>query len=323
MPVYNGVAHVARSLPPLLQMQRCGEIQEVIVVDDSSTDRSPELAAELGARVLASGGRLGPAAARNLAAGHASGEILWFVDADVVVHQDIVGYLRQAFSEPGVVAMFGCYDNSPAAPNFLSQYKNLAHRYYHKRSEGDVSTFWAGCGAVLKKTFLEVGGFDAERFKRPSIEDIELGYRIRKGGGRVKLVSGMQCTHLKEWRFGNLLTTEIFSRALPWSRLMLAESGVLDSLNVTVGERMRALIAVLFFVTLAGSIKGAWAAWLPIAVVCILVMANREIFGFFANRRGIVFAIRAVAFHQIHYLYSSAAFIWCWLEVRLSGKRPV
>jgi hypothetical protein len=45
MPVYNGEAFIVESLPPLIEMQKRGEVREVIVVDDSSTDDSPRLAA--------------------------------------------------------------------------------------------------------------------------------------------------------------------------------------------------------------------------------------------------------------------------------------
>src|SRR5437764_1379506 len=127
MPVYNGRDFIPRSLPPLMEMVRRGELAEVIVVDDSSTDDTAALARSMGARVIPSGGRLGPGGARNQAAPMAAGEILWFVDADVVVHEDAARELRRAFREPSTTAAFGSYDDRPDAANFLSQYKNLVH----------------------------------------------------------------------------------------------------------------------------------------------------------------------------------------------------
>ena len=87
MPVYEARRFLESSLPPLLRIDD-PRLLEVIVVDDGSSDGSGEFAAELGARVLASGGRLGPSAARNVGAAEARGEVLLFVDSDVVLHDD-------------------------------------------------------------------------------------------------------------------------------------------------------------------------------------------------------------------------------------------
>ncbi|MGY8860519.1 MAG: glycosyltransferase, partial [Pseudomonadales bacterium] len=184
MPVYNGAEFIPLSLPPLIDMMHRGEIFEVIVVDDGSTDGSKQMAETIGAKVLSSGGRLGPGGARNQAANTALGDILWFVDADVVVHSDAARCLGIGFDVDQVVAVFGSYDSNPPARNFFSQYKNLVHHYYHNRARDEAHTFWSGCGAVRRAAFLNCGGFDVERYQYPSIEDIELGHRMIKAGGR-------------------------------------------------------------------------------------------------------------------------------------------
>jgi len=88
MPVYNGSTTLRQSLEPLLAMRRRGEIAQIIVVDDGSTDASAAIAAAAAVTVLESGGRLGPGGARNVGAAAAAGDVLWFVDADVVVVRD-------------------------------------------------------------------------------------------------------------------------------------------------------------------------------------------------------------------------------------------
>ena len=320
MPVYNGHDFILKSLPPLVEMQRRGEVREVIVVDDTSTDDSAQLAAELGARVIPSGGRLGPGAARNQAAREAQGEVLWFVDADVIVHDDAVKYFREGFSEPGVVAVFGSYDDHPPAQNFLSQYKNLVHHFYHHRGRRQASTFWSGCGAVRKEAFLAVNGFDVERYTRPSIEDIELGYRLRKAGGEILLIPELQSTHLKEWRFVNLIHTEVFCRAIPWSRLMLEHTGVIDDLNVSSAERLRAVMAGLLVLAILVAVPGFLPWWLVLLAVAGVALANRKLLALFYRRKGLLFAIMGLAFHQLYYLYSSLAFVYSWLEFHLARK---
>jgi glycosyltransferase involved in cell wall biosynthesis len=317
MPVYNGQEFITKSLPPLIEMKQRGEVHEVIVVDDSSTDSSLQIAAELGASVIPSGGRLGPGAARNQAARLTEGEILWFVDADVVVHDDAVGHLERGFDDPEVVAVFGSYDDRPPAQNFLSQYKNLVHHFYHHRGRTDASTFWAGCGAVRKQAFLELGGFDVDHYKRPSIEDIELGYRLIEAGGRIRLIPELQSTHLKVWRFFSLIHTEVFCRAIPWSRLMLKRTGMVDDLNVSAQERIRAVLAGILMLVLIAVVAGWLPWWSALALATGASWANRGLLALFYSRRGLLFAIMGLAFHQLYYLYSSFAFVYSWLETRL------
>jgi glycosyltransferase involved in cell wall biosynthesis len=323
MPVYNGRDFIVRSLPPLVAMQQRGEVLELIVVDDSSTDDTAMLAASMGARVIPSGGRLGPGAARNQAAGQARGNVLWFVDADVIVHDDAVRYLREGFTDPGIVAVFGSYDDHPPADNFLSQYKNLVHHFYHHRGRREATTFWSGCGAVRKDAFLAANGFDVERFTRPSIEDIELGYRMRAAGGTILLIPEFQSTHLKVWRFVNLIHTEIFCRAIPWSRLIFEQPQMASDLNVSPAERMRAGLAGLLFLSLAAALAGLLPWWIPVPVFAAALLVNRELAMLFLRRKGPVFAFLGMLFHQFYYLYSSAAFVYAWLEWKISGASHV
>lgn len=310
MPAYNGEEVLARSLPPLAALAARGEIREILVVDDGSTDATARIASSFGARVVPSGGRLGPGGARNVGARHATGAILWFVDADVVVHDDAARVLSRAFERPEVVAVFGAYDDRPAAPNFLSQYKNLAHRHHHVRAAGEAETFWAGCGAVRAGAYAAVGGFDAGRYPQPSIEDIELGVRLRERGGVIVLDPALQGTHLKVWRLPGLLRTDVLMRAVPWTRL-IRERPACASMNASWPERLRAAWAWGLAMSPVASIAGWVPPWTPLAGFAAAIAINTALWSEFARARGYAFALAAMAFHQFHYLYASAAFVAC------------
>lgn len=310
VPMYNAEKLIERCLAPLLAMLVRSEIMEIIVVNDGSTDRSPAIVREhASVQLIAMEAQGGPGAARNRAAQIAQGEYLWFVDSDVIVADNAAVVLRETLARTRPAAVIGSYDDQPGASNFLSQYKNLVHHYYHHRGKNQASTFWAGCGAVQRSLFLQLGGFDARRYRYPSIEDIELGYRIGDAGGKIVLEPRLQGKHLKEWRFVNLVHTEVFRRALPWSRLMLERKDITDDLNVGKSERLRAALTGAVLLSLFGWAVGWLSGWVPVALLTTLIAANASFIVFFARTRGLLFAARAFWFHQLYYLYGSAAFV--------------
>lgn len=323
MPAYNATAFLPHSLPPLVNLLKHADVLEVLVIDDSSGDDTARMAADMGARVIPSGGRLGPGGARNIAAIEAQGDILWFVDSDVVAQPGSPKKLKQWFDDPAVWAVFGSYDDRPRAQNFGSQYKNLVHHFIHQQAKQDASTFWAGCGAIRRYRFLEIGGFDSARYTVPSIEDIELGYRIRDKGGRILLDKTLLCTHLKLWTVPELVRVDIMRRALPWARLMLSRGGLDNDLNVGWTERLKAGLAGLVLLSLLTSLLGLTPFWTPIVLFGLAIVANEKLFAAFARHRGLLFALAGIAFHQAYYIYSTAAFLWCWAENKLGRSRKV
>lgn len=319
MPAYNAAHLLPRVLPPLMKMLSDGEIAEVLVVDDQSKDNTAELAREMGAKVMVTPANGGPGVARNLAAKEAIGDVLWFVDSDVIAMPGGPKLISKIFADPDVGAAFGSYDNAPEGPWF-SRYKNLLHRFHHQQAR-EASTFWAGCGAIRASTFATVNGFDVETYRVPSIEDIELGYRITALGQKIVVEPEWQGKHLKIWSMRNAIFTDIFRRALPWSRLMISREGLTNELNAGTAERLRALIAGLFWLGLFGAVTGltGWSVWVALALLA--VMANWRLATFFRENGGVVFAAGAMAYHQLYYVYSAAAYVWCLFEYHVLGKK--
>ncbi len=271
IPVFNGAAHLEACLRSLAASTE--PPIECIVVDDGSTDGSAAIAKRHGATVVSTGSRCGPARARNIGAQRAQAEILLFLDADVCVHPDTVALAaRELAWHPDLDAVIGSYDRQPAAPGFLSQYRNLMHHFVHHQGKREASTFWAGCGAIRKRVFLESGGFD-ETYRAPSIEDIELGYRLARAGRKLALNPAIQVTHLKAWRLKSMLRTDFFYRALPWSELSLRSGTMPNDLNLRISQRISvALVAVL--VLLAAYLSVAHAAFLPPLLVTFFLLLS-------------------------------------------------
>ena len=281
---------------------------EIIVVADGDTDGSWRVAEEFGMKVLIIPRSHGPACARNLGARNAQGDILFFVDADVAIPFDAVCQIEAAFSrDPQLVALFGSYDDEPAETNFLSQYKNLFHHYVHQMSREEASTFWSGCGAIRCKAFLELGGFD-ETYRKPCIEDIELGYRLKKAGYRIRLLKKLQVKHLKRWRIMGLLKSDFLDRALPWTELILRDRSFISDLNLQFSSRLSVIVTYAFLVTLVGGLW--WSGFFVIAgfLAILLLVMNSSLYRFFSRKRGLGFMIQTIPWHWFYYLYSGFAF---------------
>jgi glycosyltransferase involved in cell wall biosynthesis len=299
IPVYNGAATLRDCLHSVFQT--ADSSCECIVVDDGSTDDSAEIARRAGARVIQTPVRQGPAHARNLGARAASGDILLFIDADVRVHQNTLARAVAALAEDGSIdALIGSYDFEPGAPNFLSQYKNLFHSFVHHHGRRDASTFWTGCGAIRRSVFLATGGFP-EHWTRPSVEDIEFGAAIRRLGGRIRLDPDLEVKHLKRWDLAGLLRTDIFDRAIPWTRLMLRSGAMPNDLNLRIDQRFCVALVCL------APILAARFPILSFLSVLLTMALNLPLYRFFAARHGWWFAVRVVPLHLLYFLYSGLA----------------
>ena len=245
IPVYNASEHLRMCLERL----RASTLAplECIVVDDGSTDDSVQIALKAKAVVLSTGGRRGPAFARNMGARAARGDIVFFTDADVCVYPGSIARLADHFeSDSSVDAVMGSYDEYPGCQEFLSQYRNLMHCYVHRNGSRRASTFWSGCGAIRRSVFFEFGGFD-EAYGRPAIEDIELGYRLTRAGRKVILDKELMVTHLKRWTFWGVVKTDVFDRGIPWTQLILRDRFIPNDLNVQIGQRISVALSFLIF----------------------------------------------------------------------------
>lgn len=282
--------------------------EEIIVVTDGHVELSAWTDLKSAVRLLELPLSGGPARARNLGAHSAKGDILFFVDSDVTVPEDAVTWIVRVFQQDReLAALFGSYDDAPSETNFLSQYKNLLHHYVHQKGREEAFTFWGACGAIRRDVFLELGGFD-ESYKRPSIEDIELGYRLKRAGYRIRLLKSLQVKHLKHWDFISLLKSDFLDRAIPWTELILKDRSLKNDLNLRYSERLGVVLTYGLLVSLAGAVW--WPGFLLTAgtLILLLLLVNASLYGFFLHKRGLWFTLKAFPWHWFYYLCGGLAF---------------
>ncbi|MEH1929769.1 glycosyltransferase [Nostoc sp.] len=307
IPVHNGGDSFRQCLSSI--STSISKPTEIIVVADGDTDNSWQVAAKWGAKVIRVEEKGGPAQARNLGAAAAQGDILFFVDADVAIAPDTINRVRLAFEkDANLGAVIGSYDDAPGASNFLSQYKNLFHHYTHQTAKEDAFTFWGACGGIRRDIFLAMGGFD-ESYRRPCVEDIELGYWLKTAGYKIRLDKALQVKHLKRWGMVALVKADVCDRALPWTKLILRERQMRSDLNLGWSSRL----SVVLVYSLLVSLLACW--WLnplfyvAMIIILLLLIINFSVYSFFLHKRGFIFTLRVCPWHWFYYFYSGLAFV--------------
>ena len=282
VPFFNAAAHLEPCLQALGRSERCPF--EVILVDDGSTDASPQIARRFADLLVTLSSSRGPALARNRGAEAARGDILVFLDADVYCYPDTLSKIRHMFeTRPEYDALIGSYDDDPVETDFFSRYKNLTHHFVHQNASPEASTFWTGCGAIRRHVFQQLHGFN-EGYRRPSIEDIELGYRLRARGHRIALCRHITVKHAKRWTFAGLLRSDIRDRAIPWTVLQLAHGAIMNDLNVARSQRAAAGFIYLALLSAVLTFWNSSFLWGTAAALLPVFFWNRTLYRFYFRR---------------------------------------
>jgi GT2 family glycosyltransferase len=318
IPCYNARAELVECLAAIAKADE--QDSEYIIVDDGSDDDPTDVIKSSGLplQFIRMDSHASAAAARNVGARRASGDILVFLDADVCVHRDTLRRIRNAFEDPRLGALMGSYDVNPSEPGFHSQFRNLLHSYVHQTGRREASTFWTGCGAVYRHVFLQHRGFD----ETPGmIDDVEFGIRLHRSGIRIDLRPEIQVQHRKRWTLRSWIETDFRLRGIPWTRLILRERSMPNVLNLDY--RNRASIALTWAALALGAASLFWPAlgFVALALTGVTLWLNRRLYSFLKRRHGLRFAVACVPAHLLHLLVSGASFLAGTMMFALSARR--
>ena len=144
---------------------------EVIVADNASTDRTAEIAAARGCRVVPVAKRA-IAAARNGGAAHASSRILAFVDADTQIHPDTFNGIERALADRRIVG---------GATGVTLERWSLGLAASYAMIVPIVLLTGMDTGVVFcrRSDFVEVGGYDE---RRRVAEDVAFLWALKRLG---------------------------------------------------------------------------------------------------------------------------------------------
>jgi len=283
IPSYNSEQYLSGSLELITKYLDLTQ-NEVIVVDDASTDQSLSIAKKFPVRVIERDLNGGPAAARNTGVRVAKGKVYVFIDADVLIGSDTFNLISKQFLEdPSIDAITGLFSlDISREDNFPTAYKNRYMNFVFKQCNKNVNFLFGSIAAIKNESFISW----PEHLRYG--EDAFLGQLISGCGGSIRLNHDLQIRHLKKYSYLSLFKNdflvsrnfaEIFLKFNQW-RTLLPKSDQFSHVGkfqlYSLAICGLSFLSVLFYPSMAV---------LLVALICWLFV-NRYFLSFFFKHSG-------------------------------------
>ena len=264
---------------------------EVIVVDDHSSDASSQIACRYQCTVVPVPDGHGANNARNFGASQARGEILIFIDSDIVIERETILGIVEALDEEGIDAVVGIYTARHRHESFVSQYKNLWVRYSYMKSSPVIDWLFGAISGIRRRAFEQLGGFDAALLARQGHDDIELGKRAAAAKLNIVLDMDIEVEHLKQYTLGSFVRNE-YHRSVGFAELAMrfgetAKSVRRGFVNVypmfVLSTVFSVVVAAIVMACVIGSISGWWA----LSAVGVYLFMNIRFLNYLEQVRGL------------------------------------
>jgi GT2 family glycosyltransferase len=207
IPCYNAEAYIAPTIQAMLDQTRPPD--ELLVIDDGSTDRTVEIASGYPVRLIRHASNQGLAAGRNTAFANARYELVAAVDADVIVETGWLEHLAEAFADGSVAGSSG---------RLLEAHHDSAADCWRAThlaqdlGEGRMEIVWpspkrlGGFGSIFRKGAVErVGGYDTRY--RTNYEDVDLCTRLLQAGYKLIFDPRATARHMRRDTLSSIVRT--------------------------------------------------------------------------------------------------------------------
>ncbi len=284
-------------------------VDEIIVVNDGSSDNTLSVAEKCGVKTVNLDGHHDANYCRNKGAEVATGDILLFLDSDIVVQPDTIQHVLEAFSDENTDGIVGLYSTRHRHKNLASQYKNSWIRYSYLKSDPKIDWIFGAVTAIRKDVFWRVGGFDVTLIAKYGGEDLELGKRMTKSAYRIILSQEIEVEHLKHHTLVSLFKNDL-ERSRGFVQLAYRLEQVTSSFHKGFVNVYPAFIfsTVISWPILVSGILGFWFAplwWVSSPFAILYLGLNIPFLCFFAKQRGLIDMIRVIGVMYVDHLISA------------------
>lgn len=253
-----------------------------------------------GVKVLSLDKRCGAAIARNEGAKICAGDIIVFIDSDILPADNWLVEIENSFDEySDIDVVQGVYDIDCSKKNLAE----LARNYYKchnisKLENGElISGINSYCFAIKREVFTKIGGFNSDAEK---VEDVEIAHRLVKSGYKILLNKNVRVKHLKQYTLFGLLECD-YHKVLAKTKIFLSgyfkgDSGITFSLNKINGMSneiwtMFLSGAALFSAFCAFAFKNPVFVYLGLLIFLALISLNLNFFSLMKKNGGVFVAV--------------------------------
>lgn len=178
IPTYNEAENISACLKSVQNQTR--KADEIILIDDGSTDDTVQIASKFPVRIIRSN-HGGPGSSRNIGASMAKGDILVFVDADMTFDTNFLKNLIKPIINQKARGVFNTKEYVANYGHPLARSWNINNGLYGKeRMDPSSAEDSEDFRAILRSDFLKVGGFDVTGYTDSRTLVKKLGYRPMK-----------------------------------------------------------------------------------------------------------------------------------------------
>ncbi len=298
IPVYNGALTIGRCLEALFASYY--DNFEVLVVDDSSTDRATEIIRRFPCRLISLDGRSGASKARNVGARNSTGEILFFIDADCVVQRDTLSRVERAVVAGEQVVVGGTYTKMPADSRFFSAFQSVFINYSETKKE--KPDYIATHAMAIERSLFEKSGGFPENFM-PIMEDVEFSHRLRRAGSALRMNPSILVSHFFYFNFMGSLRNA-FRKSMYWTAYSLKNRDLLSD-SGTASKELKTNVAAYFAMLLICLLSLLLQK--PAVLFCCLPVAgvnaciNRNFFSALRAAMGLPLAVLSAVYYLLVY----------------------